>query len=108
VGGLLDFFIFLGPSPQNVIQQYTEVTGRPYMPPYWGLGFHLCRYALRIISLACWDISCIIAFGRIRAVGCEVPTVVTLKIAVWNEKPCSFVDLYQCFRGTWCVHLLLP
>jgi hypothetical protein len=57
VGGLLDFFIFLGPSPQNIIQQYTEVIGRPYMPPYWGLGFHLCRYAFRIVLLGCWHLS---------------------------------------------------
>jgi alpha-glucosidase (family GH31 glycosyl hydrolase) len=47
LGGLLDFFIFLGPSPQKVIQQYTEVVGKPHMPPYWGLGFHLCRYVFR-------------------------------------------------------------
>lgn len=61
VGGLLDFFIFLGPSPQNVIQQYTEVIGRPHMPPYWGLGFHLCRYAFRVVSLAYWHIFCLLA-----------------------------------------------
>jgi len=56
LGGLLDFSIFLGPSPQNVIQQYTEVIGRPHMPPYWGLGFHLCRYAFKIIV---WAYECI-------------------------------------------------
>ncbi|XP_032653104.2 lysosomal alpha-glucosidase isoform X2 [Chelonoidis abingdonii] len=43
-GGILDFYVFLGPDPKSVVRQYLDVIGYPFMPPYWGLGFHLCRW----------------------------------------------------------------
>ncbi|KFV47227.1 Maltase-glucoamylase, intestinal, partial [Gavia stellata] len=43
-GGILDFYMVLGPTPELVVQEYTELVGRPVMPPYWALGFQLCRY----------------------------------------------------------------
>lgn len=44
VGGILDLFLFLGPKPEQVIQQYTWLVGRSILPPYWALGFQLCRW----------------------------------------------------------------
>ncbi|CAF1510774.1 unnamed protein product [Rotaria sp. Silwood1] len=44
IGGILDFFVFLGPKPEQVIQQYTWLVGRSILPPYWSLGFQLARW----------------------------------------------------------------
>lgn len=44
LGGVLDFYFFAGPSPVETAQQYSQVVGQPTMQPYWGLGFHQCRY----------------------------------------------------------------
>ena len=44
IGGVLDFFVFLGPTPEQVVQQYTGLVGRSILPPYWSLGFQLARW----------------------------------------------------------------
>ncbi|KAK5608749.1 hypothetical protein CRENBAI_020963 [Crenichthys baileyi] len=44
LGGILDFYIVLGPTPEMVVQEYTALIGRPVLPAYWSLGFQLCRY----------------------------------------------------------------
>ncbi|CAL8350989.1 unnamed protein product [Lota lota] len=44
IGGILDFYMVLGPTPEMVVQEYTALIGRPVLPAYWSLGFQLCRY----------------------------------------------------------------
>uniref|UniRef100_A0A7E4VKB5 Maltase n=1 Tax=Panagrellus redivivus TaxID=6233 RepID=A0A7E4VKB5_PANRE len=44
IGGQLDIYYLPGPTPENVIRQYHEIIGRPFLPAYWALGFQLCRY----------------------------------------------------------------
>eukprot|EP01132_Coremiostelium_polycephalum_P006215 gene6215-7738_t len=50
VGGILDFFILLGPTPLDVIQQYTSLIGTTHMPSYWSLGWHQCRWGYHTIQ----------------------------------------------------------
>lgn len=44
-GPVLDAFVFAGPHPKDVVQRYTELTGRMELPPLWALGYHQCRYS---------------------------------------------------------------
>jgi alpha-glucosidase len=44
-GGPIDYYLISGPSTSQVIQRYTELTGRPPLPPLWALGFQQSRYS---------------------------------------------------------------
>ncbi|MCY6958651.1 glycoside hydrolase family 31 protein [Clostridium brassicae] len=43
-GELVYYFIY-GPSMKEVIEGYTEITGRMKMPPMWSLGYQQCRWS---------------------------------------------------------------
>ena len=44
IGGVLDFYFLMGPTPLELSEQYTEMVGRPWMPPVWALGWHQCKW----------------------------------------------------------------
>ena len=42
--GVIDAFVFPGPTPASVLRDYHKVTGLPAMPPMFALGAHQCRW----------------------------------------------------------------
>lgn len=40
-GHSLDYYIFGGPAPKDVLEQYTALSGRPALPPEWSFGLWL-------------------------------------------------------------------
>ena len=43
--GPLDYYLIYGPSTAQVVERYTDLTGRPPLPPLWSLGFQQSRYS---------------------------------------------------------------
>ena len=39
----LDYFLFYGPEPKEVLKKYTKLTGRPEVPPPWTFGLWMSR-----------------------------------------------------------------
>ena len=43
--GPVDYYLFYGPSPKQVVQTYAWLTGTPPLPPVWAFGFQQSRYS---------------------------------------------------------------
>jgi alpha-glucosidase len=45
VAGPVNYYLFYGPSPKQVVETYAWLTGTPPLPPLWALGFQQSRYS---------------------------------------------------------------
>ena len=45
-GGILRRYLVAGPAP-HLLDRYSELTGRPALPPRWALGYHQSRWGYR-------------------------------------------------------------
>jgi len=50
VGGVLDFYVCIGPSPEEAVRQYHAIIGRAHLPPFWGLGWQQSRWGVGSIE----------------------------------------------------------
>ncbi|MGJ8685378.1 MAG: glycoside hydrolase family 31 protein [Nonlabens sp.] len=44
-GGAMDYYFIYGPDVNSVVSGYTELTGKPELPPLWALGYHQCKWS---------------------------------------------------------------
>ena len=99
LGGTLDFYFFSGPTPSQVIGQYSEVIGKPAWQNAWAFGYQQCRWGYEGISelrevVQKMNDSKIPLEGQFRHTS---PTILAVSVyvfeVIWND-----IDLYHAYR----------
>ncbi|MDX1908152.1 MAG: glycoside hydrolase family 31 protein [Bacteroidia bacterium] len=44
-GGEMNYYFIYGPELVTVAERYTQLTGRPHLPPLWSLGYHQSKWS---------------------------------------------------------------
>lgn len=68
LGAQVDYYVFGGPSMAQILDRYTELTGRPFMPPKWAIGYQQCRWSYTPQS----EVLSIANEFRTRSIPCDV------------------------------------
>ncbi len=50
VGGVIDIYFFYPQSADSLMKQYHDLIGRPYIAPFWSLGYHQCRWGWKNVQ----------------------------------------------------------
>ncbi len=66
--GNLVYYVFDGPTPRDVLERYTELTGRIGMPPLWALGNQQSRWSY----MSADELRAVARGFRERAIPCDV------------------------------------
>ena len=86
-GNELDYYIIHGKQPADILQTYTQLTGRMSLPPLWSLGYHQCRWSYNSET----EVRELVKQFRDRKIPCDVvhfdiDYMQGFRVFTWNKK----------------------
>lgn len=91
-----ELYILFGPTPLEVYNVYSEVTGKPFLLPKWALGVHLSRYSYEPQDAVLEVIKEVIQTAPLDAIYLDIDYMDSYKQFTWDLKkfpdPRGFVE----------------
>lgn len=102
IGGIIDLYFLAGSTPADVSKQYVEVVGLPAMMPYFGFGFHQCRYGYRDV----YEVAAVVANYSAAGIPLEVMCECIEMIYLIEDKLTCLInrDRYRLYGHKTCVY----
>ncbi|AWR96872.1 glycoside hydrolase family 31 protein [Acidianus sulfidivorans JP7] len=93
----VEIYVFEGNSIEEILEKYTDLTGKPYLPPEWAFGYMISRYSYypqdKIIEIL--DEMSKEGF-KVSAVFLDIDFMDSFKLFTWNKErfpdPKKFID----------------
>lgn len=93
----MELFIFEGSSIEDVIEQFTRLTGLPFMPPAWSLGHQVSRFSYYPESTVMRVASDYASIAPLSAVYLDIDYMDEFKLFTWDKR--KFADPAAMIAG---------
>ena len=81
----VEVYAILG-TPKEVLEVYTSITGRPFIPPRWALGHQISRYSYYPQDLVIEIVDRVLEYAPLDAVYLDIDYMDSYKIFTWDPK----------------------
>ncbi|MBP1449490.1 MAG: glycoside hydrolase family 31 protein, partial [Thermoproteus sp.] len=81
-----EIYLLFGPTPMEVLETYAEVTGKPFLPPLWALGYQISRYTYEPQDYALAVVDRVLSEAPLDAVYLDIDHMDGYRIFTWNPR----------------------
>lgn len=86
VEDLPEIYLIFGPTPMEVLETYAEITGKPFLPPRWALGYQISRYSYEPQDYVLMVVDKLLSEVPLDAVYLDIDHMEDYKIFTWDRR----------------------
>ena len=82
----VEFYIFTGNSPLEILQKYSTLTGKTFLPPKWSIGHSISRYTYYPADVAEEVVKRYKEFLPVESIYLDIHYMEDYKLFTWNNE----------------------